>query len=166
MEKKERILLEESLAAELAHIHLPKEQFLEWQAASHTFVASCQFNKFFVIWKRDGDKAEVLDHLKITDVQCGTDSGFSMLIQRNNGDAKWVTHRPCKLWEYPIYMHMPHIMTTSFLHKAGSQYKVFQFPVVLKVGPALYNTESEGPFITDLSKFRATHAEHRQLVLN
>ena len=166
MNKQERIALETKLANELVASCLNKEDKLLWGHSDFAFEDSCQHGKYFVIWSKVLGQIKVLDHIKVLDIACSSMHGFSVKIRNRAGDLKYIDHKPTRLWNYPLFSHIPHTMYVTYLQRGISE-KVFRGTMMFKEyeNPD-HSEENSGPFVMGLSRFRATYPEHKSLILN
>lgn len=158
--------LEKTLAFRLAESSLTTSEFLEWQACRFVHRALCHHKKVFCVWEQGSDGPIILDSLMVTDIHVSTHNGFSVSVKNHEGQRQWVTHKPVRLFDLPVFAHVPFMPDITFLPRVMEEE-----PMTLKF-PLVYKTEGhpEYPvagllYLTQIGEFRATYPKFADLRL-
>jgi len=158
--------LEKTLAFRLAESTLSASEFSEWNLYKFTHRALCHHRKVFCVWEHSSNGPIVLDSITVTGIHVDTNNGFSVSVKNGSGQRQWVTHKPARIFDLPVFAHIPFIPDVTFLPRTlDEEQMTLKFPLVYKTEGNPDRLVEGLLYVTQVGEFRATFAQFADLRL-
>lgn len=170
MHADQRNYLEKSLAMEASRKYQSFEDHDDWMACGHTFRVLCHFGKIFAVWRQTEDGPEVMGKFRIANIGIDTKEGVGVSIATDvrgeDEDYLWISHTPTRLFNLPIFAHVPYLCDISYTPGTHSQVgMVLRFPLVFKLASTPKSPVVGDIYVSQIGEFRATYPEFADLRL-
>lgn len=158
--------MEKVLAADAADKFLSPQDSQAWHDCGYTFRCYNHFNKILVIWRCFAGEPEVMDTVTVSSVECDTYDGLGVKVLNNSKESLWLAHYPKKLWDYPVYAHVPFISQLQYVPGTKGCNPTLRFPLVFKSEHNPRNHLIDGVvYITQLSEFKSSYPKYKDIRL-
>lgn len=168
MDHHQRLYVERSFSAERSKRYQTPADHDEWTAAGFTARILCHYNKIFVVWKQVDGGPKILGRFRVIGMDLDVSEGLGLSIEttvRSKAeDIQWVSHTPARLFDLPVFAHIPYLVDLSYLPRAESAgTPVLRVPLVIRTaGNPDYPVEG-GVYVSQIGEFRATYPEFSDL---
>lgn len=133
MEKEERSRLEKHRALQAAEQFLENKDFSDWRACAQNVRYKTHRNRTFLVWEVVEGQPVIIDTFRSVDIEASFNDGLRILMRSVSDEFEmWVTHRPQRLANYGVFLHVPFLPDTTFLDSPGKR-QTLRVPIVFKM---------------------------------
>ena len=166
----QRLYIERSLAAEISKRDQSKTDHSEWEASGFTFRVLAHYDKIFVVWRHTLRGPQILGKLRVINFDACISSGLGAAIETDTTDSgegvQWVGHSPARLFDLPVFAHVPFISEVTYAPEARNPEKyVIKFPLVFKTASNPNSPIAGDIYVTQIGEFRGQYPEFADLKL-
>lgn len=167
----QRLFLERSLAAEASKTYQSAEDHSDWEKCGFTFRSNCHYDKIFAVWQHIDGAPVILGRIRVRDFDLDSREGLGVCVESNlhhddGEDMEWVTNKPLRLFDTPIFAHVPFMAEVSFTpENSKPDTWIVRVPVVFKTESNPRDPKEGHIYVTAISEFRATYPQYKDLKL-
>lgn len=128
-------------------------------------VIAASLGRFYVLWTRT-DKVEIIGHLKVTGLGICPKRGLEISMVSDQNDVIWVDNIPQRLPNTSIFAHIPTDARVQIRRNNYTGHSWCSIPITFSSQTCYQDKADKGPFISDLSWFRANIEGQQNLHLD
>lgn len=168
MQPEQRSYIERSLAIERSKRYQKPADHAEWTACGFTTRVLCRYNKFFVVWQQVNNAPKILGRFRVLNMELDIYQGLGLCIETTtrfkSEDMYWVSHTPSRLFDLPVFAHVPYLVDLSYLPlPEAPENPILRIPLVIKTASNPGYPVEGHIYVSQVGEFRATYPEFADL---